>query len=122
MPVNYPKFDKKIQDQIDLSRIQQPRTRPGVVMSYNKAANTAKVLIEDQNSQTVRAVLTDVPCPVTKGIQSVSPVVGTRCLVAFRDTNEASPYILNYFDDSKLNSNYYINYIVRTGVPKFMVD
>lgn len=122
MPVNYPKFDKKIQEQINLTNIQQPRTRPGVIMSFNKSNNTAKILIENQNSSLVRSVINNVPCPVIKGIQGVSPVVGTRCLIGFRDSNEASPYVLNFFEDSKVNSNYFVNYIVRTGVPKFMVD
>lgn len=122
MPVNYPKFDKKIQDQINLTNIQQPRTRPGVIMSFNKVTNTAKIMIEDQNSELTRSVIHNVPCPVTKGVQSVSPVIGTRCLVGFRDSNEASPYVLNYFEDTKVHSNYYISYIARTGIPKFMVD
>lgn len=122
MPVNYPKFDKKIQEQINSTTIQQPRTRPGVIMSFNKMNNTAKIIIEDQNSELSRSILSDVPCPVSKGVQSVSPVVGTRCLVAFRDANEASPYILNYFEDTKLNTSYYINYVVQTGIPKFMVS
>ena len=50
MPVNYPKFDKKIQDQIDLSEMQKAKTRPGVIMSYSNISNTAVVGLEDQYS------------------------------------------------------------------------
>jgi hypothetical protein len=121
MPVNYPKFDQKIQDQINLSNLQQPRTRPGVVMSFNKMSNTAVVVLDDHNSELMGSVLNDVPCPVTKGVQSVSPTIGTRCLVAFRDTNESSPYILNFFDDTKRNISFPLNYVVDTGIPRFMV-
>lgn len=121
MPVNYPKFDQKIQDQININNMQQPRTRPGVVMSFNKMNNTAVVVLDDHNTELMGSVLNDVPCPITKGIQSVSPTIGTRCLVAFRDTNESSPYVLSFFDDTKRNTTYTLNYIVDTGVPRFMV-
>lgn len=121
MAVNYPKFDKKIQDQIDLSNLQQSKTRPGIVISYNKANNTAVVVLDDRNSNLMGNILNDVPCPVTRGVQAVSPSLGTRCLVGFRDVNESSPYVLNFFEDTRRNHNFISNYIVDTGVPRFMV-
>lgn len=121
MPVNYPKFDKKIQEQIDISGLKQSKTRPGMITSYDKASNMATVILEEQISEAMGNVIRNVPCPVIKGIQSVSPVAGTRCLVAFRDNNEANPYILNYFEDTNINKSFYSNYIVNTGIPRFMV-
>lgn len=121
MPINYPKFDKKIQDQIDLSKMQASRSRPGMIMSYNRANNTATIILDEQYSGTMGSVIKDVPCPVNMGIQVTSPTMGTRCLVGFRDSNEASPYVLNYFEDNDANSNYYRNNFVDTGIPRFMV-
>lgn len=121
MPVNYPKFDQKIQDQINATNMQTPRTRPGIIASYNKGNNTAVVVLDDHNSELMGRVISDVPCPVTKGVQSVSPTLGTRCLVAFRDNNESQPYILNFFEDTKRNTNYIMNNVVDTGIPRFMV-
>lgn len=121
MPVNYPKFDQKIQSQIDLTLMKIAKTRPGMILSFNKSTNTARVMLDNQISDNIGSVIENVPCPVTKGVQSVAPSVGTRCLVAFRDNNESSPYILNYFEDTKLNPTFMINYTVNTGIPKFLV-
>jgi hypothetical protein len=121
VPTNYPKFDKKIQDQIDVSRMQNSRTRPGIVVGYNKQNNTAHVILDEQYSEQMGSALKNVPCPINRGLQTVAPVMGTRCLVGFRDNNELSPYILNYFEDNSANINFNRNYAVRTGVPRFMV-
>lgn len=121
MPVNYPKFDKKIQDQIDLSSIKSSKTRPGIIMSFDKLANTAVVVLDDQYSGSVGNVINHVHCPFTKGIQGVAPTVGSRCLVGFRDNNEMNPYIINFYDDTESKVNYYHNTVAVTGIPRFMV-
>ena len=121
MPANYPKFDQKIRDQIDLVGLQQSKTRPGVIMSYDKINNTAVIVLDDHNTELMGSALSGVPCPTSKGVQAVSPTMGTRCLVGFRDNNESSPYILNFFEDTKRNPSYIANYVVKTGVPRFMV-
>lgn len=121
MPVNYPKFDKKIQEQIDLTSIKSSKSRPGMIASYDKINNTAVVIMEEQVSEAMGNIIRNVACPVIRGVQSVSPVTGTRCLVAFRDNNEANPYIIGYFEDTNINKSYVSNYIVNTGIPRFMV-
>jgi hypothetical protein len=121
MPGNYPKFDKKIQDQIDNVSMQKSRTRPGIIVSYNKASSTADVILDEQYSESMGNVLKNVPCPLVKGVQSVSPTMGTRCLIGFRDTNELNPYILNFFDDVTTNKFHIRNSVVNTGIPRFMV-
>lgn len=121
MPVNYPKFDKKIQTQIDNSAMQKSRTRPGVITSYDRINNTATIVLDEQYSNSMGSVVRNVPCPLVKGVQSVSPVAGTRCLVGFRDSNEANPYVINYFDDVSSNKSYLRTFIVNTGIPRFMV-
>jgi len=121
MPNNYPKFDKKIQNQIDLTNMRSARTRPGMIMFYSRSNNTATIILEDQHTGGMGSVIRDVPCPINMGVQTTAPTVGTRCLVGFRDSDESSPYVLNYFEDSTANSNYYRNNFVDTGVPRFMV-
>ena len=122
MPVNYPKFDKKIQDQIDLAFIKSSKTRPGIIMGYDRKTGMATVALDDAYSSAVGNIIRSVPCPVTRGIQLVDPIPGTRCVVGFRDNNESQPYVLNYFNDTaNRTSNIYNNY-VNTGIPKFMVD
>ena len=121
MPGNYPKLDKKIQDQIDNVSMQKSRTRPGIIVSYNRASSTADVILDEQYSENMGNVLKNVPCPLVKGVQSVSPTLGTRCLIGFRDTNESNPYILNFFDDVATNKFHIRNSVVNTGIPRFMV-
>lgn len=121
MPVNYPKFDKKIQDQIDLTNLKASRTRPGTIMNFDKINNRATIVLDEQFSESIGNVINNVPCPVTRGVQSVSPVIGSRCLVGFRDNSETSPYIINFFEDTVSKSSFLNNYTVRTGIPRFMV-
>jgi hypothetical protein len=121
MPVNYPKFDKKIQDQIDVTEMQKARSRPGVIASYDKRQNTAVVILEDHYSQNIGNVIKNVVCPVTNGVQSVAPTPGNRCLVGFRDNNEAKPYIINFYNDAGNMGSYRYYNTVNTGIPNFMV-
>jgi hypothetical protein len=121
VPVNYPKFDKKVQEQIDLSQMRTSRSRPGVIAAYDKASNTATIILDEQYSETMGSVIKDVPCPISRGVQLSAPTLGTRCLVGFRDNNEASPYVLNFFEDNVSNRIYNRNYFINTGIPRFMV-
>jgi len=63
MPINYPKFDKKIDEQIALSKFQESRTRPGVIVSYDRHTNTATVLLEEKYAGTVGDIVNRVSCP-----------------------------------------------------------
>ena len=121
MPNNYPKFDSKIQSQIDASRMRQSKNRPGVVMQFNKRNNTAVIVLDDPLSGQIGNISGDVPCPSIMGVQMISPEAGTRCLVGFRDDNENHPYIITYFDDQSKNSGRLNNYVVNTGLPKYMM-
>jgi hypothetical protein len=55
------------------------------------------------------------------GIQSVSPTAGSRCVIGFTNSNEKSPYIISYVDDSNSVGKYMPSYSVDTGIPKFLV-
>ncbi len=120
MANNYPKFDSKIQNQIDLSRMRQAKTRPGVIMKFDKTSNRATVILDDPYSGQLGNVINSVPCPSVMGVQNVSPEPGTRCLIGFRDDNENNAYVISYFEENNLSSNYLNNYVVNTGIPKFM--
>jgi hypothetical protein len=117
---NYPKFDNKIQTQIDQSRMRQAKTRPGIIMSFDMKMNTASVILEDQYSGQIGNILHGVPCPVVVGIQSAAPEPGTPCIVQFRDDNESDPYIISYFDKASVGTSYARNYTANSGIPKFM--
>lgn len=120
MPLNYPKFENKIQNQIDQSKMRQARGRPGIIMAYDIRTNSASILVDDQMSGQIGNIMHDVPCPVSVGIQMVAPEPGTRCYVQFRDDNEGSAYVAFYFDQHQVSSSYSRNYTVNTGIPKYM--
>lgn len=63
MPSNYPKFDQKINDQIQMSRMQQSRSRMGTVVAYEKTSNTITVVLESQYSDTIGNIVDKIPCP-----------------------------------------------------------
>lgn len=59
----YPKFDQKINDQIQSSRMQQAKTRMATVASYDRVKNTLSLIMESQYSDTIGNIVGDVPCP-----------------------------------------------------------
>jgi hypothetical protein len=119
MALNYPKFDKRINDKIDESSFKQLKNRPGTIMVYNASQNTATVLVDEKYSDLIGNMLPNVPCPFIYGVQSVAPAPGTRCLVAFRDAEEKQPYIVMYFNETHSHKNTRNN-AVDTGIPKFL--
>lgn len=120
MGINYPKFDNKIQTQIDASKMRQNKIRPGVVMQFDKSTNMATVILDDPYSTQIGNIVSKVPCPSVMGIQNVSPQPGTRCLVGFRDENENHAYIISFFEEDNMSSNFLHNYAVNTGIPKYL--
>lgn len=64
MAINYPKFDKKITDQIDDAKFRQVKNRPGTIMSYNAAQNTATVMVDEKFSSNIREHDTQRAMPV----------------------------------------------------------
>lgn len=63
MAINYPKFDKKITDQIDDAKFRQVKNRPGTIMSYNSSQNTATVMVDEKFSSNIRKY--DTQCPMS---------------------------------------------------------
>lgn len=121
MPANYPKFNQKIQDHIDQNLMIQNKNRFGIIISFDKHTNTARVLLEDVNSELLGSVLDKVPCPLISGVQMTAPRIGTRCVIGFRGTQESNPYVISYINDTLNNASFIKNYSVNTAIPRFMI-
>jgi hypothetical protein len=119
MPINYPKFEKRITDKIEDNKFTSTKNRPGTIMMYDSIKNTATVLIDEKFSDNIGTLLPNVKCPFVYGVQTVAPSPGTRCMVGFRDEHEDSAYVLMYFNVGHSHKNIR-NSILDTCVPKFM--
>jgi hypothetical protein len=117
----YPKFDQKISDMIGTAEMQKQKTRFGVVASYDKDTNTAKVMIENRYSDQMTDVVTNVSCLMIQGLQSVAPEVGARCLVGFRDNSERMPYILSFYATPHDMSPMMYNSMSDMGIPRYLI-
>lgn len=117
----YPKFDDKLNSHINANQLQQSKTRLGTIMSYSRTSNTAVVVLDDRMTNQIGNIVRGVPCPSLLGIQSVAPTAGSRCVIGFTNSNEKSPYIISYVDDSSSIGKYMPSYSVDTGIPKFLV-
>jgi hypothetical protein len=121
MAIIYPKFDQKINNLIQDSKLQESKTRPGTIVEFDKMSNTATVILDEKFGGTVGDIVNRVPCPFTYGIQGVSPHPGTRCVVAFRSDSERDPYIVSIIADGFDTVKTIRNNSVNTGIPKFMI-
>lgn len=59
----YPKFDQKINDQIQTARMQQSKARMATVASYDRVKNTLTLIMESHYSDMIGNIVGDVPCP-----------------------------------------------------------
>lgn len=121
MAINYPKFDQKINNLIQDSKLQQSKTRPATIVEFDKMSNTATVILDERYGGTVGDIMDRVPCPFNYGIQGVSPHPGTRCIVAFRNDSERDPYVVSIIADAFDTVKTMKNNSVNTGIPKFMI-
>lgn len=63
MPQIYPKFDQKINEQINSARMQEARSRTGTVVEFNRNNNTITVVLESQHSDKIGNIVNNIPCP-----------------------------------------------------------
>lgn len=63
MPINYPKFDRKISGLIEDSKFVGVKNRPGTIMEYNSARNTATIVVDEKFSNTIRKYT--IECPMS---------------------------------------------------------
>ena len=64
MAINYPKFDKKIDEQIQSAHMQRAKTRMGTIAQYDKHTNTAVIILESNYSDTIGGIIKNVSCPI----------------------------------------------------------
>jgi hypothetical protein len=64
MAINYPKFDQKINDQINNFKMQQPKTRMATVASYNKITHQVTLILDSHYSDAIGNIISGVPCPM----------------------------------------------------------
>ena len=64
MAINYPKFDKKIDEQIQSAHMQRAKTRMGTIAQYDKHTNTAVIILESNYSDTIGGIIKSVSCPI----------------------------------------------------------
>ena len=64
MAINYPKFDKKIDEQIQSAHMQRAKTRMGTIAQYDKRTNTAVIIMESNYSDTIGGIIMNVSCPI----------------------------------------------------------
>jgi hypothetical protein len=64
MAINYPKFDKKIDEQIQSAHMQRAKSRMGTIAQYNKHTNTAVIILESNYSDTIGGIINNVSCPI----------------------------------------------------------
>lgn len=70
----------------------------GVITSYNPYNHTASVAITENDTDEIREILKNVPCPIMYGIQGVAPQPGKLCYVAFRNGKIQSPMIIAIYN------------------------
>jgi hypothetical protein len=73
MAINYPKFDQKINDQIQTAHIQKSKTRLGTIAQYNRSNNTAVIILESSYSDMVGNIINNVSCPIVYRSSSCCP-------------------------------------------------
>lgn len=121
VPQRLPKFQKKIQSQIDTTGQQVTANNLGVILAYDPMYNTASVMLTARGGEGFGEIYKDVPCPRPLGIQSVAPGQGCQCLVQFKDNKRATPIIAQYLNTTNYQGRDYAqqNYAIN-NTPTFI--
>lgn len=95
-------MNKRVQKQIDQTIQSNNYTKltgsVGTVLSYDKFANTATVLVSKSETDEAEEILNNVPCPTYIGVQMAAPEPGRLCYVVFRNGNITQPLITHYYN------------------------
>lgn len=63
MAINYPKFDQKINDQINNSRMQRAKTRMATVVQYDSSSHQVTLVMDSHHSESIGNIVSNVNCP-----------------------------------------------------------
>lgn len=103
--------------------IRQRENNPGnfgIVQTYDPATNTATVLMSAPDSDELGDLITNVPCPVTLGIQNVAPEPGRPCWVVFKGAqNDRKAMISHYFNHQFEKFDHPKLYNARSSIPRY---
>src|SRR5687768_10273233 len=103
----------QVTDSINASKQTSMSGSLGVIISYDRNNNTATVAITQSDSDEIREILNNVPCPVVMGVQTVAPEPGRLCWLNFKNGNITSPMVIHYYNHRYQQFDYERQY--RTG-------
>ena len=105
----------------DERKYQAMSGRLGVISSYDEVNNTATVMISGENSDVIEDVLRNVMCPVSLGVQSVTPSPGRECWVVFKNNNISQPLITHYYNHRYSQYDYPKQTQAHIGLPNYLL-
>lgn len=120
---NYPKFQQKVKRSV-VDPINRQAETPGYacVLTFDPYTNTCDVVTALPGSDEMGEVYSNVPMPLTTGVQTTAPKPGTMCWLAFRTGTRGDPYITHFFDLSYESNRYNKQYKAVMDVPRFMIS
>lgn len=94
----------------------------GVIVSFDNTSNTATVGITENDTDEIREILSKVPCPISLGVQTVSPTPGMLCWVQFRGGKITAPIVINYYNHLFDKFSYTKQYQTDFSLPSSLMD
>lgn len=117
------KHKAQIQGEIASNRQAQMSGSLGVIIAYNSEMNTATVAMTENDSDEIREILENVPCPISApGVQTVSPEPGKLCWVHFANGSINSPLIVNFYNHRFNQFEHTKQYKTAFGLPMSLMD
>lgn len=120
---NYPKFEARVRERVLNPALQQAQ-RPGygVVLSFDKRANTCDIVTAQPGSDQMGEVISSVPAPVQSGVQGASPRPGMLCWIDYRDGGASHPFITHFFNPYFQNNDYNKQYKAVMDTPRYLLN
>ncbi len=98
MQKHYPKYEKRLQQDLTNRELSRTTGREGIIIAYNEFRNTATVLLTNPQDGGVGVTVENVPCPTYMGIQIAAPEPGRSCWVEFKNSGERNPIITHFYN------------------------
>jgi len=116
------KAEATVARQFEALSMQQAQGGYGIVLHYDPEENAATVLLSRPGSDQPGEIFSSVPCPVTNGVQVVSPEIGRPCWVEFKGNTQTNPMITHFFNHSYHTNDYARQYYADNDTPRFMME
>jgi hypothetical protein len=119
----YPKFQQRLRNNIIDPVMQQQQTPAyAVVLTFDPLTNTCDIVTAMPGSDEMGEAFSNVPMPMTAGVQAAAPKVGTMCWIAFRDGTRGDPYITHFFDLAFTRNRFDSQYKAVMDTPRYMIS